>query len=129
MATIGSRPWVVCARANEVLRGRYVRRRTEHEPIRRYGAKAKPLRKPTVPSFDVYAATPDGQRVALRDSHGRVHLARPTEAAPRVGAVLEGGPVSRGFALLQCGNTGKLYRFIVEELDAGPEVTAWCPRE
>jgi hypothetical protein len=82
-----------------------------------------------MPTFDVYAATPDGQQVALRDSHGRVHLARPTEKAPQVGMVLEGGPVGPGFQLLQCGQTGKLYRFIVEELDAGSNVTAWCPRE
>ena len=82
-----------------------------------------------MPSFDVCEATPDGQQVALRDSYGRVHLARPTERAPRVGAVLEGGPVGRGFQLLQCGRTGQLYRFIVEDLDAGSEVTAWCPRE
>lgn len=37
--------------------------------------------------------------------------------------------MDRGFQLLQCGRTGQLYRFIVEDLDAGPEVTAWCPRE
>lgn len=83
-----------------------------------------------MPSFDVYAATADGQQVALRDSYGRLHLARPTdERTPRIGTLLEGGPVGRGFQLLLCVRTGQIYRFIVEKLDAEPEVTAWCPRE
>ncbi len=57
------------------------------------------------------------ERVALRDLHGRYHLARALKSPPPLRVVLKGTRPHLGFGLLTCEESGESFRLIFERIN------------
>jgi hypothetical protein len=70
----------------------------------------------------VHAGSADAP-VTLRDELGRLHLARVLSGQPALGSRLHGAAAWLGFGLLQCHQSGQIFRVTFVAVDG----QTWCP--
>ena len=56
--------------------------------------------------------------VALKDGDGRYHLARSLKQPPLAGTALTGAAPHLGFDVLQCAESGRMFRVIFEAINS-----------
>jgi len=67
-------------------------------------------------SYRVVDRWEEENRLALRCSAGQYHLARALKSLPQAGAKLDGDRPQLGFGILQCAQSGALFRVIFESV-------------
>ena len=65
----------------------------------------------------------EDNRLALRDSHGKCHIAKAMNDMPAFGTDLQGSVPGLGFRVLMCRRTDKAFKVIFEKIDCDTSAT------